>query len=144
MAEKEIKAIVEEVTTKEVVNKNESLIERAFKQTIPVINIRMPEQDKSFKVIRHQGYEVDDKSKKPTVTFVSYKKELSIFLEHDEYIQFAHHSFVTNDQRLIDYLRNSPLYEKEIWEGEFPDYIKRKLEEERKYLTRDSEMFVGV
>lgn len=109
-------------------------------QTINVV-MKDKSEDKAFNVDKYYGQKLDPQGAKEPTVFLTTRKELSCFLTYNEYIQFKHHNFVTNDQRLIDYLRKHGLFGAEIFEGEYPPHIKTKMEEDRQWITRDIEKF---
>lgn len=74
----------------------------------------------------------------PTI-FVSKRKELMIFITDSEYVKFKANTFSTNVPRILKALRENPLLGNEMFEGGFPDYVKRELDEDKKYQTKFAE-----
>ena len=75
----------------------------------------------------------------PEVVFVSKRKEMMIFITDSEYVKFKANTFITNVPHVLASLRSNPLLNNEIFEGGFPDYVKREIEEDKKYQTKFAE-----
>jgi hypothetical protein len=113
------------------------------KQTI---EIHMPQPsgpDRSFSVNKLVSQDVVE-GKAPVKKYTSIKKDLALFIEYNFYIQFKHHMFETNNPDTISLIEGNNMFGKEIFLGEFPKHIKDRFEEDRKYLTRDAEMFTPI
>lgn len=112
-------------------------------QKIEVV-MKNDKPDRSFVVNKHFGEKiVDGKKDSLKYTFLSTRKELAIFSAHNTYIQFKHHHFTTDDLETANMIRENGLFNAEIFENEFPEHVKKRIEEDRKWITRDSEMFTS-
>lgn len=78
---------------------------------------------------------------KKQVVFLSLKKEAMFFITENEYVQFKNNIFRTNVDKCIEYLRDHPAYNIELFENDFPQHIKQKFENDKKYITRDPEEY---
>jgi len=70
-------------------------------------------------------------------TFVATKKEMMLFYTEHEYIAFKNNVFRTNVPKAIEYIKTHPAFNIDIFENAYPEHIKKKMEEHRRYVTRD-------
>jgi hypothetical protein len=87
------------------------------------------------------GREVSDEWAVEPVKFVSRVKSYMLFSDHNYMIIFQNRSLITNNPETIKYLRKHKEFNKEFWEGEFPQWLNEKLENDRKLLTRDPDEY---
>lgn len=102
------------------------------------IEITMPEKGKSKPIIRRVGEEHTG-GETGAVTFLSKAKNLTVFRDGDDYIIFRNYIFQTDNPMNINFLRESPYYDIEIFEGQYPEHILKEIEDRNKFLTRDKE-----
>jgi len=76
----------------------------------------------------------------PATLYMATRKEMMLFMNESEYIQFKNNAFRTNDARLKQYIQLHEAFDKEIFAEKFPKYNKDKMEEYRKYVTKDPEV----
>lgn len=75
-----------------------------------------------------------------TVTFFSQIKDL--MLDQDGgFIQFKGHMYITDDKEDINFLMGHASYTNDYWKDDFPDFVLKKFEKDREYLTRSEEVF---
>lgn len=91
--------------------------------------------------IKKVGREPGLKDEEKAVRFKSYIKELVLFKDGHEMIQFSQHEYVTNNEEDINFIKNSPAFGAGIWEGKFPQSVINKFDDDKKNLTRDEDYF---
>lgn len=86
-------------------------------------------------LVKHIGEYIDGDAK--VITFLATRKELLLFRTDTSYLQFRNHMFRTNDSDIIEYIKTHPIFNQEIFDGDYPPAIKKKMEEYRSKFTRD-------
>lgn len=96
--------------------------------------------------VKHSGKHIIDNGQ-PEVRFVSYHKN-PVFIRTTDtenvIIQFQRGVYITNDPDDIAFLKSSDAFNKYIFENQFSDEILRKIEEDKRYTTRQSEYFINI
>lgn len=69
------------------------------------------------------------------ITFLSFGKELLLFLNSSYYIKFENHQYITDNEKDIAILRKHPGFKRDFWEGKFPDEVIKRFEEDKKWVT---------
>ncbi len=67
--------------------------------------------------------------------FKSLHRNTMVFLDPDNFIKFTNHIFRTEDEDMAEFLRHHPSFGTEIFEGEFPEHILKKFEEDKKFIA---------
>ena len=101
------------------------------------IEVTIPDKNVSKPIIRKVGEERLGGLEQ--ITFLSKAKNFTVFRDGNDYIVFRNYLFITDNPVNIDFLRNSPYFGLEIFEGEYPPEVVKEIEEKNKYLTRDPE-----
>lgn len=112
------------INTDEVSNGKNNVVELVIKENSP------HHYDKRFSSenLKGQGNQI---------TFLSTKKSLMLFADDVTYIVFKNYVFTTNNPETIEYLRSHEAYGNDIFEGDYPDHVKKAIAEKRKYFTKD-------
>lgn len=100
-----------------------------------------PEKENPYYIERWIGSKVDDVKKGNPKVYMSTIKSMMIFISDQSYLQFAHHRFITDDKDLQQVIEGNGLFGRDIFEGEFPSYVKKQIERDRKYITKDEAEF---
>lgn len=78
----------------------------------------------------------------PVTTYLSVRKEMMLFGSNEnEIIQFKGRLFTTNRADHMGYIENNGMFGQEIFKGEFPPHIMKRLQEDEKYLTKDKDEY---
>lgn len=102
----------------------------------------LKEEHKGFKpTVKKVGRDPKLKGDKSGVIFMSPTKAYQIFKEDGSFIQFANQMYITNDKEDIEFLKGHDMFGIDFWEGEFPDYVIKKMEKDREFITRSEETF---
>ena len=101
------------------------------------IEVTMPEKGKSKPITRRIGEEHSGKG--GNITFLSRAKNLTVFRDGDDYIVFRNYLFQTDNPVNINFIRESPYFDIEIFEGAYPEHVLEEIEAKNRYLTRDKE-----
>ncbi|MGC8978639.1 hypothetical protein [Caldisericum sp.] len=91
------------------------------------------EKKEVFQVDLPKKEENQEKTKE--VVFKSYHRGTIVFIEPEKYIKFLNHIYKTSDEKIINFLRSHPAFGVEIFENEFPDFIIKQIEENKKYIS---------
>jgi Lhr-like helicase len=128
-----------EVSKKQEILSGEAVVSPDTKSI--TVNIVEPNKQADYNIDRYIGRKVEDEKSGALTTYVSTKKAPAIFLNENTYLRFTHHNFVTDDVELKRIIESSDLYGTVIFKESFPDWAKKQMEEERRYITRDSAEF---
>lgn len=69
------------------------------------------------------------------VTFKSLHRGTLVFVTPDKYLRFVNHLLQTDDEETIAFLRNHPAFGQEIFEGEFPEWVREKFKKDKQFLN---------
>ena len=86
--------------------------------------------------IKHVGQTTDVKNKSAAVKFLSRAKELMLYYRGTELLKFVNHEFHTTNPEVIEFIRKSAVFNKELWEGKYPEYYLKKLKHDAMYFER--------
>ena len=139
--------------------KNEEEFDDLTKQMMPAPKVGGTKQRSTPNFAKSKATEVVDDLKAddyvnpaatPKVRFVMYGKEGRLYLDGAEpdaegkylrgnipAIQFKNRQYLTDDPIVIEQIRSSKFFGRVVWENEFPDYVLKKIELDKKFLTRD-------
>lgn len=76
-----------------------------------------------------------DTSASKKITFKSYHRGSLVFITPDKYIRFINHLYTTDDEEVISYLREHPMFGQEFFEGDFPDWVKEKIQKDKQHIS---------
>lgn len=131
----EVKAIKSGTTS----TPEKSTAEQAVLGLVDTITSAVKEKSKrpmSHKMKKHVGQNVGMVDKN-AVSFLSLRKSLTLFVDDQQLIIFKARNFVTDDQKLITFIRNHPSFGSEIYEGKYPEHVVKAMTENDKYITHD-------
>lgn len=87
------------------------------------------------------------KNNKKDVVFKSLHRNTIIFKTPTKYIKFTGHLYRTDDEEIIEYLRNHKAFGTEIFEGEFPPDIQEKFRKDKEFIRTfniEDEDYLGL
>jgi hypothetical protein len=96
------------------------------------------EKEKSTRQVKKSiGRKTNIEGTSKKAVFVSDVKNLMLFIEDNDFIQFMNFYFETDDDRLIEFIEGCNAYQIHIWRDKFPKDIIKRMEDDQKYITRD-------
>ena len=108
------------------------------------VTVQLPSDVKtSGNTMKYIGRSSDmDNGYADTVTYLSVRKEMMLFgKDENEIIQFKGRLFTTNREDHMEYIEKNGMFGQEIFKGEFPPHIMKRLQEDEKYLTKDKDEY---
>lgn len=108
------------------------------------VTVQLPSDVKtSGSTQKYIGRSTDDNNGYAAMTtYLSVRKEMLVFgANENELIQFKNRLFTTNRQDHMDYIESNGMFGQEIFKGEFPPHIMKRLQEDERYLTKDKDEY---
>ena len=87
------------------------------------------------------GMQDDEKNAPNIIKFMSYHKNLNLFRDSFNIIQFKSHVFRTDNQKDILFLRKHAALNDTFWEGELPKEVVDKFKKDKTMVVRSEDVF---
>lgn len=110
-------------------NQNENLKQDSDKE----IEIKSRYTDPNYGAIRKMGRNVS-RGEDTATKFYSVSKNTVLYADNDCYIEFKNYEYVTDNEFDIDFIKRSPLFGRDIFEGQYPKHILEMFRQRRQDL----------
>ena len=89
--------------------------------------------DPNYGSVRKMGRNVS-RSEDDAINFYSIAKNTVLYANQETFIEFKNYEYKTDNEFDIDFIRKSPLFGREIFEGKFPKHVLEMFAQRRKDL----------